>query len=606
MVVIRHLLIVILLAVSGCATGSGSKDADHAAVVHRLLVLPFAGEKNPAEGRRVLRATDGFFAGLSRYGAELQWDCDRLAELNPRLEAGQKQLVKMDVAQVVTGRFNTGAKGFFTLELFSPPISNPVWVLGQPLDGPDDLENRTTQAFNRLEAKLRSLPLEILRLPAKCFISDSPISELEQKPVSATAAVDDFIDPINAVIVDSSQEMSRSAEESPAKLAIKTRDALPVEVKIDPLAEEQLAVTVQSAASTEAKVRARARVEAQAKAIAQAKARVAVQATARAEAQAKVIAEAKARVAMQARAIAKAKASAEAKARAEAKALSAVQARAAVQATAVLEVGARQNVQEVQDLSYVDYLNFDKGGIVTLGGSASDNEKQVADNVATLQGGAGNQNFSLAVDKGIDNIKPNSLAAEKRKNPRLGYGVQVGVYQDKVEAMQRMALLNSRDYSPFVHVLENRQGVEVNKVMLGSYRTYREAKDRETEFKQKFGEDAFVYKFPSRPDLRKSMVPSTPQQARLPKLANGLSSSDYNFAVQVGGFRNAAKTKLLVASLQKNGYQPMVVDTIGKNGDKFQLVWIGRFHKYDEARSFSEAYQLKEGKRAFVFILNQQ
>jgi cell division septation protein DedD len=255
---------------------------------------------------------------------------------------------------------------------------------------------------------------------------------------------------------------------------------------------------------------------------------------------------------------------------------------------------------------------------------------------------------SAAAKPGSDKVKVHQKNLYALKSWR--YAVQVAAVYDKSVAAELVDNLSGKGYSPLIWESTDKKGKKFQRVWIGFYSSFKQAKkvqefyskqesrpafivpksqltgNKESEFEQPaFGgqinkpEKSVPTDNPVKSDKPRSelkpeikrkkaravRVEATPKKGVINHKTDPLILDSWHYAVQIAALNESSATDELVERLSRKGYLPIIWESEDNNGKKFQRILLGVYENIKQARKAQEYYGKHENKAAFILPESQ-
>ncbi|MBF0424621.1 MAG: SPOR domain-containing protein [Magnetococcales bacterium] len=128
----------------------------------RLLLHPFHEIGTPADLEKAHARVQSFLVGRSQERFGLNYLEAGSAEVDPRSQSGMERLMALGITHLLTGRMKPPPNGFFLVELYEPPRTEPTLVRDVPIDSGTSLEAVVDMVMTELEERFKKENVTVL------------------------------------------------------------------------------------------------------------------------------------------------------------------------------------------------------------------------------------------------------------------------------------------------------------------------------------------------------------------------------------------------------------------------------------------------------------
>ncbi|MBF0177225.1 MAG: SPOR domain-containing protein [Magnetococcales bacterium] len=128
----------------------------------RLLLHPFQEIGTPTDLVKARDRIQSFLVGRSQERFGLNYLETNNAEVDPRSQSGMERLMALGITHLLTGRMKPPPNGFFLVELYEPPHTEPTWVRDIPVDSSKSLDAVVDVVMSELEERFKKDHVTVL------------------------------------------------------------------------------------------------------------------------------------------------------------------------------------------------------------------------------------------------------------------------------------------------------------------------------------------------------------------------------------------------------------------------------------------------------------
>ncbi|MBF0137407.1 MAG: SPOR domain-containing protein [Magnetococcales bacterium] len=158
----------------------------------RLLLHPFQEIGEPKDLDKARDRIQSFLVGRSQERFGLNYLETGPTEADPRTQSGMERMTALGITHLLTGRMKPPPNGFFLVELYEPPRTEPILVRDVPVDNGKSLEAVVDMVMSELEERFKKDHVTVLlgKKPEQTGMASAPASLIpgsERTPVSQSA-----------------------------------------------------------------------------------------------------------------------------------------------------------------------------------------------------------------------------------------------------------------------------------------------------------------------------------------------------------------------------------------------------------------------------------
>ncbi|MBF0152335.1 MAG: SPOR domain-containing protein [Magnetococcales bacterium] len=130
--------------------------------VARLLLHPFHEIGAPTDLEKARDRVQSFLVGRSQERFGLNYLEAGNTEVDPRSQSGMERLTALGITHLLTGRMKPPPNGFFLVELYEPPRTEPTLVRDIPIDNGKSLDAVVDMVMSELEERFKKENVTVL------------------------------------------------------------------------------------------------------------------------------------------------------------------------------------------------------------------------------------------------------------------------------------------------------------------------------------------------------------------------------------------------------------------------------------------------------------